>query len=197
MEPTVQEIAHCLQSGGVILIPTDTVYGLAVSPAFPDAVKRLFALKNRPDTVNLPIMVADRDAVEALGLDINERAGRLFESSFIPGPLTLVMGFCDQPAVQWLADREEVALRIPDDPRLLAVLREAGPLLVTSANRHGSPTPETCAEILAQLDGQPDMALDGGHLKTVPSTLVNCRHDPPVIEREGVVAIDELQAYFE
>lgn len=196
-QASVSEIAACLTAGGVVLIPTDTVYGLAVSPRFPDSVKRLFHLKNRPDTVNLPIMAADLAALEALGLALNPRARRLFDSPYVPGPLTLVIGFHDKPLVDWLAGREEVAVRIPDDARMLAVLAEAGPLLVTSANRHGSPTPETCDEILAQLNGKPDLAIDGGNLKTVPSTLVNCRQDPPKIEREGVVPAVDLQTYFE
>ena len=86
-----------------------------------------------------------------------------------------------------LAGREEVAIRIPDDDRVLAVLRRTGPLLVTSANLHGAATPESLADALAQLDGAPDLAIDGGSLNTVPSTLVNCRRDPPVVEREGAI----------
>jgi L-threonylcarbamoyladenylate synthase len=193
----VDRIVETLRSGGVVLLPTDTVYGLAASPEFPDAVARIFTLKRRPGTVNLPNMVASEEGVEALGLDINPRARRLLRSPLVPGALTLAMGFRDGPAVPWLAGRDEVALRIPNDAQLLAVLRRAGPLLVTSANAHGSPTPETLAQALAQLDGRPELAVDGGVLHSVPSTLVNCRHDPPVIEREGVVPRDEIARYLQ
>ena len=98
----------------------------------------------------------------------------------------------------WLEGRDEVAIRIPDDERLLAVLRATGPLLVTSANASGQPiTPPLVVDILPQLQGQPDLVVDGGSIKTIPSTLVNCRKDPPQIEREGVIATSEIMAVLE
>ena len=197
MTKEVEKISACLLGGGVVLLPTDTVYGLAVCPRFPEAVDRLYALKQRPGNLNIPVMVARAEGLRSLGLDINDRAGKLLRSSFIPGALTLAMGFARGPRVAWLAGREEVAVRIPDDARMLAVLEKTGPLLVTSANRHGRPTPESCPEILRQLEGRPDMAIDIGNLRTVPSTLVNCRYDPPVVEREGVISRLALEAVFE
>jgi L-threonylcarbamoyladenylate synthase len=94
----------------------------------------------------------------------------------------------------WLAGRDEVAFRIPDDVRLLAVLRRTGPLFVTSANTHGAATPESLGDALAQLDGAPDLAIDGGTLDTVPSTLLNCRLHPPLVEREGAISQATLMA---
>ena len=87
-------------------------------------------------------------------------------------------------------------MRIPNDERLLAVLRKAGPLLVTSANAHSAGTPDNVPEILSQLDGAPDLSIDGGILRTTASTLVNCRVDPPAIERVGVVPETEIQKYL-
>ncbi len=192
-EQQVTEVVESLQQGGVVVIPTDTVYGLAVSPDFPDSVERLYALKQRPRHMNLPIMVADIAGMEALGVAINDRARRLLESEHVPGALTVAIGFVDQPTVPWLAGREEVAIRIPNDERLLAVLRSAGPLLVTSANASGQNTPKNVGEILEQLHGVPDLAIDGGEIKTIPSTIVNCRLDPPVVEREGVIPTAEIE----
>jgi L-threonylcarbamoyladenylate synthase len=190
----IEKIAACLLGGGVALLPTDTVYGLAVHPAFPDAVERLFGLKRRSRSRQLPVMVASEDELAGLGVRVTAAAGRLLRSSLVPGALTFVLGFGGGPVPPWLAGREEVAIRIPDDHRMLAVLRRTGPLLVTSANLHGSATPESLADALAQLDGAPDVAIDGGTLNTVPSTLVNCRRDPPVVEREGAVPTAELMA---
>ena len=192
----VERIVECLQTGGVVLLPTDTVYGLAVSPEFDDSISRLFALKRRPRNVNLPIMVASDAELEALGFEVSDSARRLLRSPLIPGSLTLAMGFSSDYRPAWLAGRDEAAVRIPNDERLLAVLRKAGPLLVTSANAHSAETPDNVADILAQLDGAPDLSIDGGTLHTTASTLVNCRVDPPAIERLGVVPESEVLKYL-
>jgi L-threonylcarbamoyladenylate synthase len=189
-------IVECLESGGVVLLPTDTVYGLAVSPNFDEAIDRLFQLKRRPRNVNLPIMVASDAELEALGFEVSESARRLLRSPLIPGSLTLAMGFSSDYRPAWLAGRDEAAVRIPNDERLLSVLRKTGPLLVTSANAHSAETPDNVADILAQLDGAPDLAIDGGTLRTTASTLVNCRVDPPAIERIGVVPEAEVLKYL-
>ena len=192
----VEEIVECLANGGVVLLPTDTVYGLAVSPTFEKSIDRLFALKRRPRNVNLPIMVASDAELEPLGFEISEPARRLLRSPLIPGSLTLAMGFRSDFRPEWLKGREEAAVRIPNDERLLAVLRKAGPLLVTSANAHSAETPDNVQDILAQLDGAPDLWVDGGILKTTASTLVNCRVNPPAIERTGVVPESEVLRYL-
>ena len=193
---TVDDIVECLENGGVVLLPTDTVYGLAVSPKFDKSIDRLFALKRRPRTVNLPIMVASDAELEPLGFEISESARRLLRSPLIPGSLTLAMGFSSDYRPHWLIGRDEAAIRIPNDDRLLAVLRRTGPLLVTSANAHSADTPDNIRDILAQLDGAPDLVIDGGTLRTTASTLVNCRIDPPVIERLGVVPESEVVKYL-
>ena len=192
----IAEIVECLVKGGVVLLPTDTVYGLAVSPNFEASIDRLFALKRRPRNVNLPIMVSSEAELAPLGFEISEAAARLLRSPLIPGSLTLAMGFRSDYRPPWLEGRDEAAVRIPNDDRLLAVLRQTGPLLVTSANAHSAETPDNVEEILAQLDGAPDLWIDGGTLRTTASTLVNCRVDPPVIERLGVVPEAEVLNYL-
>jgi L-threonylcarbamoyladenylate synthase len=190
----IGRIAACLLAGGIVLMPTDTVYGLAVHPTFAASVDRLFALKRRSRSRQLPVMIAAQDALATLGVRVTDTARRVLRSPLVPGALTFVLGLGDGPVPSWLAGREEVAIRIPDDSRLLAVLRQTGPLFVTSANTHGAATPESLNDALAQLDGAPDLAIDGGTLRTVPSTLLNCRRDPPVVEREGAIATAQLLA---
>lgn len=193
----VERMADCLANGGVVLLPTDTVYGLAIHPDFEQSKERIYSLKRRPKNVNLPIMVASPDELDALGFEVNAPAMRLLRSPLVPGSLTLAMGFRpDGSRPPWLEGRVEAAVRIPDDECLLSVLRRTGPLLVTSANSHGSETPESLNDVLAQLDGQPDLAVDGGILHTVPSTLVNCRCDPPVVERVGAIPEAEVMEYL-
>ena len=107
-------IVECLENGGVVLLPTDTVYGLAVSPKFDESITRLFALKRRPRNVNLPIMVASDSELESLGFEVSGSARRLLRSPLIPGSLTLAMGFSSDYRPEWLAGREEAAVRIPN-----------------------------------------------------------------------------------
>lgn len=190
----INKIVETLQSGGVVLIATDTVYGLAAMPSIPEAVERVYALKERPRQMHLPIMVADLIDLEAMGLDVNQAATRLMYSSLVPGAVTLVLGFReDAKRPDWLQGREEVAVRIPDNERLLAVLRLTGPLLVTSANKHGSPsTPSRVEDILAELNGSPNLVVEDGIGKEIPSTIVNFRGEPAKIERLGLITIDEI-----
>ena len=178
---------EALLDGGVALLPTDTVYGLAVHPRRPDAIDRLFALKDRPRTRNLPIMVATPDELPALGVLVTEAARRLL-AAFSPGPAHRgARHRRGDGAPSWLAGRDEIGVRVPADPDLRALLSDVGPLLVTSANAHGEPTPQAPGPILAPARGAPDAVVDGGVRSGVPSTVVNCHLDVPRIEREGAV----------
>jgi len=189
----VERAAAALEAGGVIVAPTETVYGLAVMPDNEQAVARLFAIKNRPVTRNLPVMVAERSQLDGLGVAVPDAAERLIASGLVPGPLTIALGFTGGERPAWLEGREEMAFRIPDDPFMLALLRRTGPLCVTSANMHAEQTRQTVDEIVPQLAFAPDLAVDGGLRETVPSTLVNCAVTPPRIEREGVVPRETIE----
>jgi len=193
----VAAVATCIQGGGVVLLPTDTVYGLAVSPLRADAVERLLKLKNRPITHKLPIMLADPSGLEGLGAIVTPDAQRLLASEYMPGPMTLALGVDTANAPPWLSDRVEFAIRIPAHDALLNVLKRTGPLFVTSANYHGKPTPNNVKDVLAQLDGAPDMAIDTGILNVTPSTLINCNMTPTTIEREGMVKRSQVESILE
>jgi L-threonylcarbamoyladenylate synthase len=186
------QILQVLRNSGVILIATDTVYGLAVLPTDEKAVEKIYSLKSRPRDMFLPIMVANMHDLESLGLDINPNAKKLFESDLVPGAITFVLGFKDDSLKPyWLKTREEIATRIPDNELLLSVLKETGPLLVTSANKHGlSATQAKVKDILAELNGTPDLIIEDGDGKEVPSTIINCRFNPPVIERNGIIPVN-------
>jgi L-threonylcarbamoyladenylate synthase len=188
---TVAQVKDCLSAGGVVLLPTDTVYGLAVHPTRDDAAVRLFAMKRRPRTRNLPIMVSSVDGLKELGVEITDPARRLMDA-FFPGPLSVALGLRPASAPGWLAGRVEVAVRVPDDAGLVAILEATGPLLVTSANIHEQATPESVPSILAMLDGRPDLVVDGGLRQGVPSTLVNCNLPRPVIERVGAISPEAI-----
>jgi L-threonylcarbamoyladenylate synthase len=187
------QVISALRRGGVVLLPTDTVYGLAALPDNPEAINKIFTLKERPRDAALPIMVATADDLETLGLEITPAARRLLASRFVPGALTLVLGFGKSDRPMWLSGREEVGVRIPNDPLLLGILQQTGPLLVTSANRHGRKTPDNVPAILQELVGAPDLVLERGRGEEIPSTVVNCRRKPPLIERLGAVDPSEIE----
>ena len=190
MQKTNQTV-HVLQSGGAVLIATDTVYGLAALATDEKAVAKIYELKQRPREMFLPVMVADIKDLEKLGLDINDNARKLFASDLVPGAITFVLGFKDESLKpDWLKNRDEIATRIPDNALLLSVLKETGPLLVTSANKHGHvQTPNNVKDILSELNGTPDLIVEDGEGKEVPSTIINCRFNPPKIERNGLIPI--------
>ncbi len=194
--PAFHEIADQIKAGAVALVPTDTVYGLAVSPEHPQSIQRLYRLKRRAVSKNLPIMVASREQLEELGADLNAAALRMLDSRYIPGPVSLVLSLQTKKTPNWLRYRDEIAVRIPNDNFMLKLLRLTGPLLVTSANRSGQATPASAQQAAEQLEGAPDLIVDLGQRKLVPSTLVNCRVMPPKIERVGAVSTEEIERHL-
>jgi L-threonylcarbamoyladenylate synthase len=188
-----QAAAETLRRGGVIVVPTDTVYGLAARPGDRAAVQAVYRAKGRPDGMHLPVLAASVDQVRALGVEMTDAASSL-AARWWPGPLTLAFGFlAGSVRPEWLTGRDEVAVRIPDHDFLLGLLHETGPLLVTSANLHGAPTPRGADDVAASLGKFVDLIVDGGLLTEVPSTLVNVRGPGAVVERAGVITPEEIE----
>lgn len=204
--------AEVLSGGGVIVVPTDTVYGLAALPAFPRAVDRIFTLKDRARDVNLPIIIGEVSQLDQLGVAVPP-VGRKLAETFWPGALTIAFGFGDshrddRPAAgeeeseatrgtarpEWLAERVEVAVRLPDHPFLQHLAAKVGPMAVTSSNRHGQPTATDAHAATESLTELPDLLVDGGTLSATPSTLVNVRPSPARVEREGAIGLQALLA---
>jgi L-threonylcarbamoyladenylate synthase len=182
-----------LESGGIVVVPTDTVYGLGARPDVPDAVDAVYRAKGRPGGMHLPVLAAGEEQVRALGVSFGSAAAAL-ATRWWPGPLTLIFGFEDGAArPDWLSAREEVAVRIPDHGFLRDLLARTGVLVVTSANAHGAPTPLTAPEAASSLRSSADLVVDGGELTEVPSTLVNLCGRDPVVEREGAIPAAEVR----
>lgn len=194
MMELVQKVVNCLENGGVVLLPTDTVLGLAAKPDDPRAVDKVYALKNRPREKNLPIMVADIEQIRGLGADVTSNSKKLLESALVPGALTIAFGVVPEKLTPWLAKRIEFAVRVPKDDLLLEVLKQTGPLLVSSANISGHDTPRTTSEVLSQLNAEPDLIVEGAQHASTASTLVNCNLEPPKIERQGAISRAEIEA---
>ncbi len=177
----VTAAAEVLRSDGVVLLPTETFYGLAAAPDSPAAVARISAMKGRPPTMALPVLCADWRQVETL-VEIPSRY-RVRLSRTWPGPLTVIV-----PSLQLLAAGSggTLAVRIPGHPLLRALLYRLGPVTGTSANRHGGRSCTEAADALSDLLEPPDLVLDGGATTGVsPSTLVDISGEPARVIRPG------------
>jgi L-threonylcarbamoyladenylate synthase len=193
-EGAVDKTAAVLRRGELAVLPTDTVYGVAADAFPPTATRAVFAAKGRSRSSPLPVLVRNRDQVEALAAVVPVEADRLIEALW-PGPVTIVLHV--QPGLVWdIGDNEgTVALRMPDDAVTLDVIAEVGPLAVTSANRSGEPPATTVEAARAGLGEAVAVYLDGGPREDArPSTIVDFTRGEPVVLRDGDVEPDSLLA---
>ena len=182
-----------LQAGELVVVPTDTVYGVAADPFVPGATAKVFEIKQRPRSFPLPILVSRPRQAWALCDSVPPGAAELV-ATFWPGALTLVMP--QTPDLDW--DLGEVtgtiALRMPDHADMIELIEMTGPLAVTSANRSGQPTPPEVAQIREQLGDAVAVYLDGGQSKEeVGSTIVDLARRRPKIVREGPIGRDQIE----
>lgn len=182
----VAEAAEQLLAGACIVVPTDTVYGLAAALSAPEAVAQLAVLKGRARSVPIAVLVADEEQA-GLVAELGGEATRLAAQHW-PGALTLVVHARPGVAEVIGADDGSVGVRAPDHPFLRALAVTAGPLATTSANAHGQPTPETAASVRSVFPSI-DLVIDGGRCAGEPSTVVDTRESPPRIIRQGALRI--------
>lgn len=183
----VAEAAAAARRGALIVLPTDTVYGVGTRPDDAQATARVFAAKQRPVELALPVLVADTPAARLIAV-FDARADRLAEALW-PGALTLVLPRTPESAGWNLGgDPATIGVRVPAHPLALAVLAAAGPLAVTSANRSGEPPAHTCEELLATFGDLVAVYLcQDEPLKGAASTVVDLAHSPPTVLRAGAV----------
>jgi L-threonylcarbamoyladenylate synthase len=195
MDAVVARAATALRAGGVVALPTDTVYGLAALPTVDGATARLFALKRRSGDVPLAVLCASADQAlgladgAAVGHDVRRLAGRLW-----PGALTLVLPRRSGLDYALGAGSATIGVRCPDRPLLQALAAEVGPLATTSANLHGEPTPPTAAGVAGVFGDGLALVLDGGPCGTPPSTVVDATRGRWRVLREGSVTLAEVEA---
>lgn len=187
-----------LRDGGIVAIPTDTVYGIAVALATPGGIERLFAAKGRPPDKAIALLLADAEQAGEIG-EMNAAAVAL-ATAFWPGALTLVVPrLQDRPLPAALAgDLPTVGLRVPDHDAPRAIAAAVGPLPTTSANLSGAPEAADADALEAQLGDAVDLILDGGRAHGgAASTVVDTTVEPPRILRAGAIlpeAVDRCLA---
>ncbi len=176
------------QAGAVGVIPTDTVYGLIARAADQTAVDRLYKLKNRAHKPGT-IIAASLEQLEGLGL---KRRYLKAVEQFWPGAVSVIIPAAD-PALAYLHQGQQaLAVRIPNHPELVALLKNTGPLLTSSANHPGSPTAVTVQEAKDYFGDRVDFYVDGGDLSDhQPSTIIRIVDDAIEVLRPGAVQIDD------
>lgn len=197
MTDPIEAAARAALGGGLIVLPTDTVYGIGTRPDDPEATARLFAAKGRPRELTLPILVPSTAAARAIAR-FDARAEAL-AVTFWAGPLTIVLPRTEGSRGWELgSEPATIGVRMPHHPLALAVLARTGPLAVTSANRSGEPTPTTCDAVEAIFDAAVEVYL--GEREPLPglaSTVVDLTARDPRLLREGAVAFAQVVAALE
>jgi L-threonylcarbamoyladenylate synthase len=187
-----------IQAGELIAFPTDTVYGVGCLATLTQAIEQIYVIKGRDASKAIPILLGDITDLTQVTHDMGEKALRLAER-FWPGPLTLVVprhpALPENLSPEQPGEQPTIGVRMPDHPVALALLRQAGPMAVTSANLSGGANTCTAQEVLAQLGGRIPLILDGGRTPGgTPSTVVDCTGPEPVILRQGPISSKDLRA---
>jgi len=185
-EALVKQAAKVISSGGLVIIPTDTVYGIAVSALDIKALDKLYEIKKRPKDKPFAILISDQEEVEKFSLDIPPAAYKLMHK-FWPGPLTIILNAIDQG---------NVGLRMPDNQIALEIISQAGvPVACPSANISDNPAPRDFQQAIKDFNGLVDLAVDAGQTKLgLESTIVDLSLEPLKIVRRGAIKDEEIIA---
>ena len=191
-EDALAAAVDAVRGGGLIVLPTDTVYGIGADAFTPQAVQDLLEAKGRGRDTPPPVLIGDHAVLMALATDLPEYVEDLAEALW-PGALTIIL--TAQPSLTWdLGEtRGTVALRMPEDETALELLRRTGPLAVSSANRHGKPAARTVLEAATQLGDAVEIYLDGGDAQLgESSTILDATVTPAEIVRAGGITKQQI-----
>ena len=190
---SLDDTVSALKLGSLVALPTDTVYGLSAKYDDSTAIRRLYAVKERPADKAIPILVGASSEINEITSDFPP-AAQILADGFWPGALTLVVKRSHRvPSIA--APGETVAVRMPAHQWLLSLLQLVGPLAVSSANRSGQPPNLTAPSVTAVFGNHIDLIIDGGQMQGgKPSTIVDCSVQPPTVLRDGPVTAKQLRA---
>lgn len=193
-ESGINKAAEILRSGGIVAIPTETVYGLAASAFCDDAIKRVFEAKGRPQDNPLIVHISNMDMLKDIAEDIPESAYKCAEK-FWPGPLTMVLKKKDTIAKSVSAGLDTVAVRMPSEKAARDIIDKSGlPLAAPSANISGSPSPTSASHVITDLDGKINAVVMGNDCNVgVESTVLALFGDKPRLLRPGAVTVEQLE----
>jgi L-threonylcarbamoyladenylate synthase len=194
----LREAADCLRDGGLVALPTETVYGLGANIFRDDAIRGIFTAKGRPSDNPLIVHVARRDQVDELVADIPPEAETLM-ATFWPGPISFVFRKSTKVSALVSGGLDTVAIRIPAHPAALKLLDLANvPVAAPSANSSGKPSPVDAEHVLTDLDGKIDFVVDGGRCDVgIESTVLDCTSYPFTVLRPGSITLEMLAEHCE
>jgi len=185
-----------LNSGGLIALPTDTVYGLAVDPWSGEAVSKLFKVKSRSELKSIPILLRGKASINEVAVDVPERV-RAIAEKFWPGPLTIVVRRKSELPSE-ISVTDTIGVRAPDHEFALNLLQMCGPIAATSANPSGQPAATTAEQVVSTLNGSIDLIVDGGESAGgVSSTVVDFTANTPELLREGPISLESVLMVWE
>ncbi|MBQ3816803.1 MAG: threonylcarbamoyl-AMP synthase [Clostridia bacterium] len=192
-DKNIERAAQILKNGGIVAVPTETVYGLAASAYSDDAIKKVFIAKGRPQDNPLIVHISNLEMLREIAAEIPESAIKCAEK-FWPGPFTMVLKRTDKVAKSVCGGLDTVAIRMPANKIVCDVIDKSGPLAAPSANLSGKPSPTKAEHVLDDLNGKIDAVLmsqdcDYG----VESTVVALFSDTPRLLRPGAVTVEQLR----
>jgi len=187
--------ATVLRDGGIVVFPTETVYGLGALADSKFGPHEIFEVKVRPADLPIPLLVETEDALDTWGADVPDYAHNLARA-FWPGAVTIVVKASSRVPKDFVAPDGTIGLRSPKHEVVMELIQAAGgPIFTTSANTHGNPAPGTFEEIEPRIIANADVALDGGETEhQMASTVVLCTGAAPQVVREGAVPTDDVLA---
>lgn len=193
-EASIRQAADIQRRGGLVIFPTDTVYGVGASLNCPEAVRALYVIKGREAKKPLQVLLPVASQLSQVARDLSPLAQRAAQA-FFPGGVTLVVLKAPNIPPEVVANGPTIGVRVPDSTVCRALLEALGsPLVATSANRSGEPSPRTAQEALEQLGDEVDLVLDGGPCAVgQDSTVIDVTGDAPRILREGAVPRAEVE----
>jgi len=198
VQQRVEEGISLLKRGGLVAFPTDTVYGLGACANLPEAVERVYQVKERPHRMALPLLLADISQITEVAYPVPEVAW-LLARSFLPGALTIVLPKATSVPDIISGGGQTVAIRVPAHPIPVALVRGLGaPIVGTSANLSGRPSPLSADEVNRQLGDTIELIIDGGRCSGgMESTVVDVTGEVPIVRREGAISREELRRICE
>ena len=194
IQQQVEQGISILKEGGIVAFPTDTVYGLGACVSIHQAVGRVYAVKERPRNMALPLLLADTSQITKVAYPVPPIAWLLIHN-FLPGALTIVLHKSNAVPDIITAGGTTIAVRIPAHPVPVALAKGLGtPIVGTSANLSGRPSPLTADEVYSQLGDKIDLVINGGRCPGGrESTVVDMTGEAPVVLREGAISREELE----
>lgn len=187
-ESQMKEAGDLIAAGELVAFPTETVYGLGGDALHPEAAKKIYEAKGRPSDNPLIIHIAETEDLERVAKVVPEQAKKL-AAAFWPGPLTMVVWKKENVPYATTGGLETVAVRMPDHPVALELIRKSGTLIAApSANTSGRPSPTEAAHVMGDLEGRIAMVLDGGAVGIgIESTIIDLTEDTPMVLRPGYI----------